>query len=232
MSIMEDHGHMKEATHLEHANHSSASTIINHPPSKTSHVRIRIANPNPAGIFAFASTTFILSMYNVNARGVHTPNVIVGMAIFAGGLLQFVAGMWQFLRGDAFGATVFSTYGTFWMSYAMILIPATGILSSYSHPQEFANAMGIYLITWFAVTILFILPTIRRNLSFTILLSVLSIAFLCLALGEFTGKASLSRGGGVTGIMTGVIAYYVAISELLAAEAHPVMTLPQGVWNV
>ena len=106
---------------------------------------------------------------------------------------------------------VFSTYGTFWMSYAMILIPATGILSSYSDPQEFANAMGIYLITWFAVTILFMcvsflfqwpqsscidfilsssLPTIRRNLSFTILLSVLSIAFLCLALGEFTGKAS------------------------------------------
>ena len=48
MSIMEDHGHMKEAAHLEHANHSGASTIINHPPSKTSHVRIRIAIPNPA----------------------------------------------------------------------------------------------------------------------------------------------------------------------------------------
>lgn len=57
------------------------------------------------GVFAFASTTFILSMYNVNTRGIHTPNVIVGMAIFAGGLLQFVAGMWQFPRGDVFGAT-------------------------------------------------------------------------------------------------------------------------------
>ncbi|KDR84431.1 hypothetical protein GALMADRAFT_55322 [Galerina marginata CBS 339.88] len=183
-----------------------------------------------SGIFAFASTTFILSMFNVNTRGVHTPNVVVGMAIFAGGLLQFIAGMWQFPRRDVFGATVFSSYGTFWMSYSTIMIPGTGILASYSDPREFANAMGIFLITWFAVTVMFILPTIRRNLSFTILLSVLSIAFLCLAVGEFTGKNSLTKGGGVAGIITAIIAYYVAVSETLAAERSPILKLPQGVW--
>jgi GPR1/FUN34/yaaH family len=44
-------------------------------------------------------------LYNVNTRGIHTPNVIVGMAIFTGGLLQFIAGMWEFPRGNVFGAT-------------------------------------------------------------------------------------------------------------------------------
>lgn len=44
-------------------------------------------------------------MYNVNARGIHAPNVVVGMAIFTGGLLQFMAGMWEFPRGNTFGAT-------------------------------------------------------------------------------------------------------------------------------
>jgi len=44
-------------------------------------------------------------MFNVNTRGIQTPNVIVGMAIFAGGLLQFIAGMWEFPRGNIFGAT-------------------------------------------------------------------------------------------------------------------------------
>jgi len=44
-------------------------------------------------------------MYNVSARGIHTPNVVVGMALFTGGLLQFLAGMWEFPRGNAFGAT-------------------------------------------------------------------------------------------------------------------------------
>lgn len=60
---------------------------------------------NFSGLFSFASTTFILSMYNVNARGIHAPNVVVGMAVFTGGLLQFMAGMWEFPRGNTFGAT-------------------------------------------------------------------------------------------------------------------------------
>ena len=44
-------------------------------------------------------------MFNVNTRGIQTPNVVVGMAIFSGGLLQFIAGMWEFPRGNIFGAT-------------------------------------------------------------------------------------------------------------------------------
>ena len=44
-------------------------------------------------------------MYNVSTRGIHTPNVVVGMALFGGGLTQFMAGMWEFPRGNVFGAT-------------------------------------------------------------------------------------------------------------------------------
>jgi hypothetical protein len=44
-------------------------------------------------------------MYNVKTRGITTPNVVVGMAIFAGGLTQFIAGMWEFPRGNVFGTT-------------------------------------------------------------------------------------------------------------------------------
>lgn len=58
-----------------------------------------------SGLFSFASTTFILSLVNVTTRGVHTPNIVVGMAIFCGGLVQLLAGMWEFPRGNVFGAT-------------------------------------------------------------------------------------------------------------------------------
>lgn len=61
--------------------------------------------PHLSGLFSFASTTFILSLYNVNARSIHTPNVVIGMACFSGGLAQFMAGMWEFPRGNTFGAT-------------------------------------------------------------------------------------------------------------------------------
>jgi len=114
-----------------------------------------IANPAPAAIFSFAATTFLLSMFNVNTRGIQTPNAIVGMAIFAGGLLQFIAGMWEFPRGNVFEATAFSAYGTFWMSYAAIFIPGSGILAAYgNNAQELSNAMGLYLVVWFMFTVM------------------------------------------------------------------------------
>jgi len=126
----------------------------------------RVANPGPAGLFAFASTTFLLSLFNVNTRGIQTPNVIVGMAIFAGGLVQLLAGMWEFPRGNVFGATAFSMYGSFWMSYATIFIPSSGILDAYATDAELHNALGLYLMVWFMVTVMFILPVMRKKCCF------------------------------------------------------------------
>jgi succinate-acetate transporter protein len=68
----------------------------------------------------FATTTFVLSMYNVSARGVSTPNVVLGLAIGYGGLVQLLAGMWEFAVGNTFGATAFSSYGGFWISFGFL----------------------------------------------------------------------------------------------------------------
>jgi hypothetical protein len=58
-----------------------------------------------SGLFSFASTTLILSLYNLQTRSITHPNVVVGMAIFCGGLAQLLAGMWEFATGNTFGAT-------------------------------------------------------------------------------------------------------------------------------
>lgn len=189
----------------------------------------RIANPGPAGCFGFASTAFLLSLFNLNARGVHTPNVVVGMGLLAGGLVQLLAGMWEFPRGNVFGATVFSSFGAFWASYAMIFVPGSGILNAYHDEKELSNAIGLYLIVWFMVTVMFTVPVLLRNLAFTVLLSTLAIAFLLLAIAEFTGMPSLTKAGGVFGIITALSAFYVGISGLLAADEHALIRLPLGV---
>lgn len=62
----------------------------------------------------------LCSMYNVSARGIKTPNVVLGMALGYGGLVQLLAGMWEFAAGNTFGATAFSSYGGFWLSFGAI----------------------------------------------------------------------------------------------------------------
>ncbi|KAF8306776.1 hypothetical protein DL93DRAFT_2088479, partial [Clavulina sp. PMI_390] len=100
----------------------------------------------------------MLSLINVNCRDVTEPNVVVGMAIACGGLAQLLAGQWEFVTGNTFGATAFSSYGAFWISYACILIPGTGIIDGYKDATgtllaaDLDNALGFFLLVWMIFT--------------------------------------------------------------------------------
>ena len=54
----------------------------------------KIANPAPLGLSAFALTTFVLGLINMDTRGLSAPNIVVGIAFGYGGLVQLLAGMW------------------------------------------------------------------------------------------------------------------------------------------
>ncbi|KAJ7785492.1 Gpr1 family protein [Mycena olivaceomarginata] len=190
-----------------------------------------VANPATLGLFSFASTTFILSFYNVTVDGITHPNVVVGMALFCGGLAQLLAGMWEFPRGNVFGATAFTSYGAFWLSFGTIFIPGTGILSAYEDPQELEHALGIYLFSWFIVTFLLLIASLRKSVAFIALFGFLSITFLLLGAGKFTTKAEVTKAGGAFGIITAFIAYYIGLSDLLAAEKAAVAGLPLGAFK-
>ncbi|KAJ3781495.1 FUN34 transmembrane protein [Lentinula aff. detonsa] len=206
--------------------------------SPTSPVKTNIGNPGTLGLFSFASTTLILSLYNASARGVNTPNVVVGMALFCGGLVQLLAGMWEFPKGNTFGATAFSSYGAFWLSYATILIPGSGISDAYADvASQEPNAIGIFLMTWMTVTFLLFIASLRKNIGFIALFFFLTLTFMCLGAGNFVvassphASAGLIKAGGALGIITALIAYYVGLSELLASERAAVVGLPIGVFK-
>jgi hypothetical protein len=114
-----------------------------------------IANPAPLGLFAFALTTFVLSLINIHTRSVTTPSIIISLALGYGGLTQLLAGMWEMACGNTFGATALSSYGGFWISFAILLTPGGfEIESAYSDPVDFAHAVGFFLFVSFLPTFL------------------------------------------------------------------------------
>jgi succinate-acetate transporter protein len=190
----------------------------------------KIANPGPAGILSFAMTTFLWALYTVSTRGVHTPNAIIGLALFLGGLVMFLAGMWEFPRGNVWGATVFSIYSAFWMSYALILLPVAGIQSSFSNGGEFSNAYGLYLIVWFMISVIFLISVVRRSISFSVLLLFWALTYLMLAIAQFrpTHARGLNDAGGAFAFVSAVVAFYVGLSQLLSAEMATLFPMPLG----
>lgn len=69
----------------------------------------------------------------------------------------------QFASGNTFGATAFTAYGAFWLSFGLIYWPSSGILTASYAEGELASALGIYLITWFMFTFLLMLGTLVRT---------------------------------------------------------------------
>ena len=76
-----------------------------------------LADPGPLGLAAFALTTFVLSMFNADLVAKGGEPVVLGLALAYGGLVQVLAGMWEFRTGNTFGAVAFSSYGAFWLSF-------------------------------------------------------------------------------------------------------------------
>ena len=55
--------------------------------------------------------------------------------------------MWEFACGNTFGALAFTSYGAFWMTFAVIFVPFFNIRAAYGDDAtEFFLALGHYLI--------------------------------------------------------------------------------------
>jgi uncharacterized protein len=79
------------------------------------------ADPAPLGLAGFALTTFLLGGHNAS----WIPDAIwIGPALFYGGIVQLLAGMWEFRNRNVFGATAFSTYGAFWLGLGSVVVLA------------------------------------------------------------------------------------------------------------
>ena len=78
------------------------------------------ADPGPLGLAGFAMTTFVLSMFNSNLVDAKGIPVVLGLALAYGGIVQLLAGMWEFRTGNTFGAVAFCSFGAFWISFWLL----------------------------------------------------------------------------------------------------------------
>ncbi|ODV87052.1 hypothetical protein CANARDRAFT_194865 [[Candida] arabinofermentans NRRL YB-2248] len=186
-------------------------------------------NPAPLGLCSFALTTFVLSLINAGAMGVKHDNIVVGLAMFYGGFIQLLAGMWEIALENTFGGLALSSFGGFWLSFGAISIPWFGIASSYDDPIELDNAVGFYLLGWTVFTFILCLATCKSTIPFFSLFVCLDITFLCLTLGKLAQSPNCTKAGGIFGIITAFLAYYNAMAGLMTSTNSYFVIRP---WNL
>jgi succinate-acetate transporter protein len=166
------------------------------------------ADPGPLGLAAFAGTTFVLSSFNAHLIDQSLLTVVLPLALFYGGLVQLLAGMWEFKKGNTFGATAFCSYGAFWLSYAAYVKFVVGDL-----PADKAHqATGLYLLMWAVFTVYMTVAALRTSGALLAVLTALSLTFIVLAIAEFDQSTGLTKVGGWIGLVTAVLAWYASFA--------------------
>ncbi|HTW29207.1 MAG TPA: acetate uptake transporter [Acetobacteraceae bacterium] len=180
---------------------------------------MKYANPAPLGLCGFALTTWLLSMVNAGWFGAVAVPMVLASAFAFGGTAQFVAGVMEFPRGNTFGFVAFCGYGAFWWSFALFVEFFVGKV-----PAAF---VGWFLFLWGVFTFFMWLGTFRSNRAVQGIFLALWITFLLLALGEWFGSAALHVAGGYAGLVTAVLAFYLAAAEVIN-ESRGEDVLPIG----
>jgi uncharacterized protein len=167
------------------------------------------ADPGPLGLGAFAMTTFVLSMFNSNLVNDKGLPVVLGLALVYGGIVQLLAGMWEFRTGNTFGAVAFSSFGAFWISFwALNVFYAKGITGNAGH------AVGVYLWAWAIFTAYMTVAALRTNGAVLTVFVLLTITFILLAVGASGSHESVTHWGGYLGLATAAAAWYASFAAV------------------
>jgi uncharacterized protein len=139
--------------------------------------------------------------------------VVFGLALAYGGIAQFAAGLWEFAKGNTFGATAFCSYGAFWLSF-WYLAAKTDL--SGASPNDAGDAIGWYLIAWGIFTLYMTVAATRVSLAVLAVFVLLTITFFVLGIGEIADSPDgWSKIGGYLGILTAIAAWYASFAGVV-----------------
>jgi hypothetical protein len=169
-----------------------------------------IADPAPLGLAAFALTTFVLSFFNAGLVSDKGEPVVLGLALAYGGIAQLLAGMWEYRNNNTFGATAFSSFGAFWISFFILVqfqedkIPTANA----------GDAVGLYLIAWGIFTTYMLVASFRVSAAVMLVFLLLAVTFFLLGIGDSSGTDSITKAGGWFGIATAIAAWYASFASV------------------
>jgi succinate-acetate transporter protein len=160
-----------------------------------------VADPAALGLAGFALTTFVLSLANAGFIA-GAGSAVLGLALFYGGIAQLLAGMWEFVKGNTFGAAAFSSYGAFWLAFWWLL----------TNPEAAKAAgpggVGAFLLGWTIFTAYMTIGAVKTTRITFLVFAALTLTFLFLAIGEFSSTAAITHVGGYLGLLTALLAWY------------------------
>ena len=168
------------------------------------------------GSFIVGSVALGLALAGVVPAGVLGAPLAIILAATALGLL--LGAVWAAAVGQSAVAAIFGIFGTFWLSYAVLVlgldhnwfaITATAILAT----------VKLFLIAWLVAIVMLTLATLRLPLSFSVLFVLVDLALLLLLLGYESASAAGVPSSGLIKTAGYVVLVFAALGVYLFFDA-------------
>jgi uncharacterized protein len=185
-----------------------------------------VADPAPLGLAGFALTTFLLSAVNAGWAKNTTGGDWWGYAIAYGGLVQLLAGMWEFRNRNVFGATAFATYGGFWIGLGLwlhFIAPTAKATDLVALNRD----LGWILLAFLIFNSYMLMWSTQVNWAVFSVFLTLEVTELLLFIGNFQTKnpalppfnvtplPGLIAAGGYVGVLTALVAWYTSAAGVI-----------------
>ncbi|KAI1265500.1 GPR1/FUN34/yaaH family-domain-containing protein [Xylariaceae sp. FL1019] len=211
------------------------------PPHPSPNIR-KFANPTPLGFVGFVISTFTFSSILLGFGGTSGLSPVVGIFLFTGPVLLFVAMIFEWIMGNFFPMMVQGLFTVFWLSFGLINLPTLELgtpFASKTDPtglssQGYNAAIAIYLIVWGFALFTFFIFTTKVNAVFAALFFIVSIgawllgaAYFKVSWGDYEGAMVLQKAGASLLFVDGVLGWYACFS-MMAYEMRLPINLPAG----
>ena len=172
-----------------------------------------LADPGAWAVTAFATTSFMLGLYNTHLIGQGSLPIVFPVAFFFGGLVQLMVGVLEIGRGNIFGAVVFGTYGPFWIIYAAI---QTWFAKMASPATSVTAGVALFLAMFAVLTFYFFLASLKTDVVLVVVFALIFIGLVLLAIGAQSGAIGWTKIGGWVTIVFAVLAWYHAAADIIS----------------
>jgi succinate-acetate transporter protein len=171
-----------------------------------------LADPGAWAVTAFATTSFMLGMYNAHLLSAGGTAIVIPVAFFFGGLIQIIVAVLEVARGNVFGAVVFGTYGPFWVIYGFIAQHYASVLA----PASVGSALALFLAMFAVLTFYFFIASLKTDFVLVLVFALIFIGLVLLAIGNGSGHVVYLEAGGWVTLAFAVLAWYHAAGDVIA----------------
>jgi len=122
--------------------------------------------------------------------------------------------MWEFRKGNTFGALAFSSFGAFWLSYWYM---TEHVVPGLPKTADAHKVVGVFLLAWAIFTFYMSIASLRTTGAIAAVLVALTITFVLLTIGAFatgTTATDLTKAGGWAGLATAAFAWYASFAAV------------------